>query len=345
MGIREGKGSFDAADAEGGKVVLHVLFVGMMRGVIGDDTVERAVLQPLLYRLYVLRLAHGRVHFRVCVIGKDDVVRQRKIMRAGLRRDGYAARLRVAQQPDAALRGHMADMHALAQRFRKYDLAGDHHFFRGARNTFQPGKGAVISFVHAAAVRKRFILAVREADKPEIGRIFHTEAHHARGGNGFSVVAQSHGARFLHLSDLGERFALLPFRDGADRPHLAQPDFFCPRDNIADHGGIVTYGLRVGHAAHLREPAAHGRGRAAGDVFLILKPRFAQMNVHIDQAGKDVQALRVYDLCRFIFDISCNSDDFIAIDENVADLFAFGQDCRAAFDEKFTHSSRLPVCF
>lgn len=65
IGIRKRKGSFDAADTERREIVFHVLFVGMVRRVIGHEAVERAVAKPLSDRRQVLRLADGRVDFRV----------------------------------------------------------------------------------------------------------------------------------------------------------------------------------------------------------------------------------------------------------------------------------------
>ena len=101
---------------------------------IGHDTVERAVLQSLFDRRDILCLADGRVDLCVRVVAENHIVRERKVMRAGLRRNGYPARLRLAQELNAALRGNVADVHVLAQRFRQNNFAGDHHLFRRARN-------------------------------------------------------------------------------------------------------------------------------------------------------------------------------------------------------------------
>ena len=45
--------------------------------------------------------------------------------------------------------------------------------------------------------------------------------------------------------------------------------------------------LGVRHAGHRRDAAGHGRGRAGGDGLVLLATRFAEVDVHVNEAGGD----------------------------------------------------------
>ena len=57
--------------------------------------------------------------------------------------------------------------------------------------------------------------------------------------------------------------------------------------HILDGDGVVDHRVGVGHGAHRREAAMGCGAGAAGDVFLLLEARLAQMHVHVNQARYD----------------------------------------------------------
>lgn len=186
---------------------------------------------------------------------------------------------------------------------------------------------------------------MREAQQAEIGGVFDAEAHHARIRHGPAVVADGDRARLFHLAHFGQLLSLFADGDGADGMHLAHPRLFPAGDDIADDRRVVADGRGIGHAADLREPAAHRRRAAAGDVFFILEPRLAQVNVHVDQAGEHMQPRGVDRFRLRVFDLGGDADDLAPFRQNIADLAAVRKHGRTSFDQVLIHSFRLPVCF
>ena len=193
-----------------------------MGRVVGDDAVERAVFEPFDDGKAVSFLADGRVDFGVGIEGGDDFVGQCKVVRAGLRRDLHAARLGLADELHAAVSRDVADMHGDIKALRKADLAGDDDVFRRADAALEPRERREVPLVDDAAVDERLVLAMAEADKPEVGGVLHGVCHEPRAHDGLAVLAERHRARRLHAADGSQLLALLPLGDGADRPHFAQ---------------------------------------------------------------------------------------------------------------------------
>ena len=317
--IREREGRFQSADPERRKRVFHVLIVEVMRGVVGDDAVERAVLQSFDDGEPVLLLADGRVDFGVRIEGGNHLVGEREIVRAGLRRDLYAARLCLADELHAAVCGDVADMHGQRQALGKADLAGDDNVFRGADTPFQPRQRGVIPLVDDAAIHERAVLAVAQAFQPEVGGILHGERHDLGGGNAPAVLRDRDRARRLHRADGGEVVPLLPLGDRADGMHLAEVHLFRAIFDIGHDNLVIGDGLGVGHTADLRESALDGGAAAAQNILFLLEPRLAQMHVHIDQPGEYGQPRAVDALA---LDMGRNLGNFALFNADVRFLYA-----------------------
>ena len=193
-----------------------------MGRVVGDDAVERAVFEALDNGEAVFFFADGRVDLGVRIEGGDDFVGQCKVVRAGLRRHLHAARLGLADELHAAVSRDVADVHGDIEALRKADLAGDDDVLRRADAALEPRERRIVPLVDDAAVDERLVLAVAEADEPEVGGVLHGVCHEPRAHDGLAVLAERHRARRLHAADGSKLLALLPLGDGADRPHFAQ---------------------------------------------------------------------------------------------------------------------------
>ena len=267
---------------------------------VGDDAIQRAVFEPLQNRLSVLFLADGRIHLGVRVETRYQIVRGGEIVGAGFRRDLDAGALGVADQPNAAERRNVADMHGYAEAFREADLAGDAHVLRGAGDSFQSRQRGIVALVDDSAVRELLVLAVTEAFHVKPAGVFHGEPHQTGAFHRLAVVGDRHGARFFHLPDIRQLFPFLSLRNGADGTHFAEIYFLRAMADIAYHHLVVRDRRGVRHTANLRKAALYGRLAAAFDVFLVFEAGFSQMHVHINEPGEYVQAFRVDDFLVFL---------------------------------------------
>ena len=88
----------------------------------------------------------------------------------------------------------------------------------------------------------------------------------------------------LHLAHLGERLALEPLRDRADRVDAHRADLArAPHDQLG-HRALVVERRRCSACADGGEAARRRGARAGRDVFLVLLPRLAQVRVQVDEA-------------------------------------------------------------
>ena len=99
-----------ADDAVGRLVQLAHLLLRRVRGVVGGDHLQRAVVQSGEDGLHVGVGAQRRRHLVIAVEGAQAVVGQREVVRAGFAGDADAAPLAPADQIDAAGRGDVQDV-------------------------------------------------------------------------------------------------------------------------------------------------------------------------------------------------------------------------------------------
>ena len=126
--------------------------------------------------------------------------------------------------------------------------------------------------------------------KAEGSRGFHGAPHHARIHHRPAVVGNGDDARLLHQSDGGKFFAGAVLGDGADGKHVHDGVALGALDDVAGDGGVVVDGRRVGHAADGGESTGGGGARAALDGLGVFEAGLAQMDVHVDEAGRDDQS-------------------------------------------------------
>src|SRR4029079_1422967 len=123
----------------------------------------------------------------------------------------------------------------------KENVADRHDLLRLSRNSLEAESGADDTFVHRAAFRERWLLAVVGDRNIERSRVLERRAHEMRAHDRLAIIAHRDRARGDHLADPRERIAALADRDCADWVDTSRVrDGRLARDE-ADGGLIVRY--------------------------------------------------------------------------------------------------------
>jgi hypothetical protein len=144
-----------------------------------------------------------RRHFRVRVVTFDGAVGQRKMMRRDFAGHVYAFIFRPPDGFDRAFRRNVRDVNARAVSFARIISRTASISSASAGIPFKPSKQRNFPFVHHAARRQRFVLAMVNDRQIEILRVFHRPPHHSRIRNRSPVVGNRHRARRFHLAHFG----------------------------------------------------------------------------------------------------------------------------------------------
>ena len=118
-----------------------------------------------------------RVHLEIRVEVLNRVIGQRDVMRADFAANLDPARLRFAQNPDAASGADMLAMNVMIAEFRQEDVAHDDRLLARARPARQAEKRAPIAFVHHPVTDEIVILAVIENREAHHAGVFDGAAH------------------------------------------------------------------------------------------------------------------------------------------------------------------------
>ena len=312
----------EAGDPERRAIELDVLFVGVMRRVVGRDDVDAAVLQARQHRVAIGRLAQRRIHLHVRVVGDrrpQHLVGEHEVVRRHLARDLRAARFAVADGVERLARAHVRDVHDALGQLGECDVAQRHDRFSFARNPAQSQRRRVKAFVRDAVALQRLLLAVLDDRHVEHARVLQRAPHQHRGRHRMPVVGQRDAAGLLELGDVRELFAFLAARDRADRIHARQVRVGGFRQDVAGDARVVIHRVRVRHARDGRETAGDGSRHAGRDRFLVLLPRLAQVHVHVDEPGTHDES--VWDLDdrnpRIHREIAADACDAISVNQQV----------------------------
>ena len=217
-------------------------------------------------------------------VGEDEM------MGAGFAGNGNAAGFGFAQKADAAGGAHVLAMDFGAGEFGQENVAGDNGFFADGRPAAQAESRAPVAFVHDAIGNERIILAVIENREIEHAGVFEGAAHEFVILDAFAVVGDGDDAGLFEGTDGGEFFASDALGDGAGDVNIDEAfarGFFA---NQRDGAGGVDRGRRIRHAQDRGESTARGGLRAGGDGFLGGLAGFAEVDVGIDQTGRDDEA-------------------------------------------------------
>ena len=275
-----------ADDAVGRAHELQRLLVRGVRGVVAAYRVDDAVGQRRADRHAVGLRAQRRVHLGVGVVAVHRLVGELPVVRAGLGGDGDALGLGHADQLHGAGAGDMQEMHAPAGERGDLDVAGHHRALRRAGSAGQPHAGGGQPFVHGAAGGQARILGMDQDGQLELQRVFQAAAHHHGVGDRLAVVRKRHRSALAELAELGELLPFLAQGDRAHRPQPGEPDAARLADQEFHVGTAVGDRPRVGHRADAGEPGRDRGGQPALQVLLVLEPRFPQVHVQVDQAGR-----------------------------------------------------------
>src|SRR5581483_9357836 len=112
------------------------------------------------------------------------------------------------------------------------------------------------------------------------------------GGDGPAVVGEAGRARVGELAHLGQLLPALPLRDGGEEPGRYERLLARPLDERGEHRGVVDDGVRVRHREDGAVAARRRRRRPRGDRLLVLAAGRAQVDVRVDEGGRDDEAGR-----------------------------------------------------
>ena len=222
------------------------------------------------------------------------------MVRRHLGRRFHPTRLRLRERLDRLPRGEVEQVQRLPLVRGERQVALDHQALghRGIAGEAELGRNPAL--VHLTAPRERRLLAVQRQAAAGDGAVLERAPHQARRDHRLPVVGERGGARggkLGHLGQLGPALVPRNRREEADR-HLG----LCLRRlrERAEHYRRVDDGLGIRHRQDRAVTAGCGRGRAGSDRLLVLTAGRAQVDVRVDERGREHEALPVDDPVRLL---------------------------------------------
>ena len=145
------------------------------------------------------------------------------------------------------------------------------------------------ALVHHAALGEFEDLGVDEHGLAEHLAVFERPPHDLGGVDRRAVVGERDRAALDQPAELGQFLPLAVLGHRADREDVAVAGALGLLDDELGGHARVEGRLGVRHARDRRDAAGDGRGRAGGDGLVLLAARLAQVDVHVDEAGRDDQ--------------------------------------------------------
>src|SRR5262249_17442123 len=130
-------------------------------------------------------------------------------------------------------------------------------------------------------------------NQPMVARVLHCMAHDLRIHHRAAVIADCHGACFLHIGHFGKLFTAGTASDGADGVYASKPGFPGFLDDVSRDRCIVVHGFCIGHRADGCESASDRGGRATLDGLFVLFAWLPQVHVKIDKSGANYQSIGI----------------------------------------------------
>ena len=289
---------FQADYARRGRQVILLLVGHVLGQVIGGDGVDRAVPQTGAQRLDVRRRAQRRVDLGVGVVTLDGLVGQREVMRTGLGGHVQALVLGAPQEADRFRAAHVLHVQVRAAQRRQLDIAVHDGALRRRRRPRQPQNGGYRALVHDAVTGQHAVLAMRQHRQAEHAAVFHGAAHQPGAGDALRAIRQGHDAGLVHAADFGQRLALQDRGRGADRVEPGAAGHAGAPQNVFGYRRRVVHRLGIRHHRHRGEATGSSGGQPAGYRLPVLVARFAEVDVHVDEARRHNPASGFHDARR-----------------------------------------------
>src|SRR5215218_651968 len=269
----------------------QLLLLGGVRRVIRGHEIEDAIAQGLDNPLAIFLRPEGRVYSVHPVERGDQLVRQRQVVRRGIRGDVRPA----FEELDEGRRGSGRDVGYvnLCPRLRREHERRRRRRVLGAGwRARDPGERGIDSVVHYAS-GERVVLAVQDHGQASGAGVEHPVSQDPGRSRPEPVVRDAERAGLLEEAHLRETLALQPrVQGGGDvGPH---PGLFLDAPDEAAHDDRPVHdGVRVRHHHYPGESAGGGRRGATLDALLILAARRAPVGVHVHEAGEEVEPVGV----------------------------------------------------
>jgi hypothetical protein len=153
----------------------------------------------------------------------------------------------------------------------------------------------------------------------EHARVLERPAHQQRSRHRAAIIGDRHAPGLTKLRDVGELLAFLTARHGTNGIDTRQVRLRGLFQNVLGHPSVVVHGNGVGHARDRGEAPGHGRCSPGRHGLLVLLTGFAQVHVHVDEAGTDDHVRRNLDHHRVRLDGEIPSDprDPIAFEQEI----------------------------
>ena len=301
-GEGDADGGFELGAAEGGFVEGDVDFVAGVGRVVAGDAVDGAVVEALHQEVKVELGSEGGQDFEPSVELADAFVREGEVGGADFAGDGRAEELGLADHFDRAPGADAHDVQLAAGVQREEAVAHDGDLFGAAGDALEAEHRADRAFVHRAALAQGGVFAMGEDGEVELDAEFHGLAHDEGTLDGEFFVTGGHDPGLLHGGEVGKFEAVHASGEGTDGGHEDAAGFgrggFI-EDEI-DEGRVVQRGVGVGHAAD-RGVAPGGGGLGAGrDGFLVGRAGLAEVDVGVDEAGRDPESRAVVDFVEVV---------------------------------------------
>jgi hypothetical protein len=281
---RKAERGLKAYYAEGRAIIFEHLLVDMMWRMVGSYRINRTVSYRLDKREPVFLRTQRRVHLGIRVEPDHGLIGQRKVMRRHFAGYPETSSASLPDHLDGPGGRNVRYMYARAGYLSEHYVTRDVAFFGSAVYPLQTEKSRIPAFIHHSPGRKACVLAMIDNDKAVIARILHRVSHNLGIHHGISIIGDRDRAGLFHLGHLRKLYARRRARDCAHGKYSCQPRLVRFLYNVAGHGGVIVYGIRIRHRANGGKPARDRRGRSRCDCLFILLAGLAQVDVEIDKS-------------------------------------------------------------
>ena len=202
--------------------------------------------------------------------------------------------------------------------FRQGDITRYHHIFCRGRHPGEPQLGRDGPFVHTAPLGEMQIFAMIDHRHVKGQCILHRSSHDQAIHHRLPIIRDRDTAGTTQVSELRQFLPFRAFCNRADRKHIRQPSYPRTIEHEFCNRLIVIDGIRIGHTTDRGEAAGHRRSRSALDRLFVFEARLPEMDMEIDEAGKDQSSRGVnFRGPRGNFEVMAYRDDSALIDQHI----------------------------